>query len=149
MSLRLSKDRATLPLSSVHYIEMSRVSNVDRKVRLGTAMWHFSKGKTIIGYPAIVRHEFETALAKHVPRVKPGKLQLIGKGHAHRFCPPSLEGLLKWFEEDVERGSSRWFDSIRAHQLLCNPKLVRANPSDLDSAKCCADDVSRPSNTRR
>jgi hypothetical protein len=95
--------RATLPLSSVHYIEMSRVSNVDRKVCLGTAMWHFSRGKTIIGYPAIVRHEFETALAKHVPRVKPGELKIVGKGHAHAFCAQLLQGLLKLFEEDVER----------------------------------------------
>ena len=103
---------ATLPLSSIHYIEMSRVADVERRVRLGIAMWHFSKGKTLIGYTAIVRHEFETALAKHVPQVTPGTLPIIGKGHSHAFCTPPLQGVLKLYEEEVERsllaGSDRF-----------------------------------------
>jgi hypothetical protein len=95
--------RATFPLSSFHYIETSRVSNVDRKVRLGAAMWHFSRGITIIGYQAIVRHELEVALSKHLPQVNPGGIRILGKGHAHAFCSPPLGGVLELLEEEVER----------------------------------------------
>jgi hypothetical protein len=95
--------RATFPLSSFHYIETSRVSNVGRKVRLGAAMWHFSRGTTIIGYQAIVRHELEVALAKHFPQVSPSRIDVLGKGHAHAFCSPPLRGVLQLLEEEVER----------------------------------------------
>src|SRR5512138_3757012 len=73
--------QATLPLSSFHYIETSRISNVDRKVRLGTAMWRFSRGATILGCQAVVRHELEVALAKHLPQVRPGTITILGRGH--------------------------------------------------------------------
>jgi len=126
---------ATLPLSSVHYIEMSRISSVERKVRLGAAMWHFSKGKTLIGYPAIVRHEFEAALAKHVPEITPGELQIIGKGHAHAFCTPPLQGLLKLYEEDVERGllvgHEPWGIKPPAHSDTTHRENFRQNLSTI------------------
>ena len=91
------------PLSSFHYIETSRISNVDRKVRLGEAMWHFSRGETLIGYQAIVRYELELALAKHLAQVSPGTINILGSGHAHAFCSSPLRGVLALFEEEVER----------------------------------------------
>jgi hypothetical protein len=94
---------ATIPLSSFHYIEMSRISNVDRKVRLGTVMWQFSRGATLLGYEAIVRYELEVALAKHFPQLRPGNITLLGRGYAHAFCAPPLKGVLALFEEEVER----------------------------------------------
>ena len=95
--------RTTFPLSSFHYIETSRVSNIGRKVRLGAAMWHFSRGMTIVGYQAIVRHELEVALARHLSQVNPGTIGILGKGHAHAFCSTPLRGILGLIEEEVER----------------------------------------------
>jgi len=92
-----------IPLSSFHYIETSRISNVDRKVRLGAVMWRFSKGATIIGYAAVVRHELEVALAKHFPRVTAGSISILGRGHSHAFGTPPLQGVLAHIEEEVER----------------------------------------------
>jgi hypothetical protein len=91
-----------LPLSSFHYIETSRISNVDRKIRLGAVMWRFSRGMTIIGYPAVVRYELESALAKHFPQITAGSISILGRGHAHAFCAPPLQGVLAHIEEDVE-----------------------------------------------
>lgn len=92
-----------LPLSSIHYVETSRVSNVGRKARLGAAMWHFSKGWTILGYPAIVHHELEVALSKHFAQVSPSEIRILGKGHSHAFCAPPLNDRLAQFGEAVER----------------------------------------------
>jgi hypothetical protein len=91
------------PLSSFHYIETSRISNVDRKIRLGTVMWRFSKGVTIIGYQALVRHELEAALAKHIPQITPGTISVLGYGYAHAFCMSPLKGVLAHIAEEVER----------------------------------------------
>jgi hypothetical protein len=81
-------------------------------------MWHFSRGMTIIGYQAIVRHELEVALAKHLPQVRPGTIGVLGKGHAHAFCAPPLQGVLALFEEEVERS-----------MLMGNRQLGIAPPS--------------------
>ena len=67
----VNEGRVTFPLASVHYGELSRVSNAGRKARLGVAMWHFSKGVTLIGYPEVVRYELEVALSAHLPEVVP------------------------------------------------------------------------------
>jgi hypothetical protein len=95
--------RAVFPLSSVHYVETSRVSNVGRKVRLGEAMWHFSRGITLAAYSTIVRHELEVALSMQLPQVTPGAVSVLGKGHAHAFGAPPLRGALAVFADEVER----------------------------------------------
>ena len=42
-------------------------------------------------------------MAKHLPQVTPGKISLLGQGHAHAFGSPPLRGLLAAFAEEVER----------------------------------------------
>jgi hypothetical protein len=140
---------AVLPLSSFHYIETSRISNVDRKVRLGGVMWRFSQGVTIIGYPAVVRNELETALAKHFPQITPGSISFLGYGHAHAFCTQPLRGFLAYIEEEVERSmlvgndlfgmtplasrSIKYRENFRAHLAMLHtrykevPKELREN----------------------
>jgi hypothetical protein len=93
---------ATVPLSAIHYMETSRISNEGRKVRLGETMWRFSRGRTIAGYPTVVRHELDVALSNQFPRVFAGELQVLGFGHAHAFGevaagPPQI------FVEEFER----------------------------------------------
>jgi hypothetical protein len=95
--------RATFPLSSVHYVETARISNAGRKVRLGEAMWHFSRGVTLVAYSTIVRHELEQALSMHLPQVVPRAVSVLGKGHAHAFGTPPLSGGLAAFADEVER----------------------------------------------
>jgi hypothetical protein len=92
-----------IPLSAIHYMETSRISNVGRKTRLGTVMWNFSKGATIAPYPLLVRHELELALSKHFPQVQVGEFSLVGRGSSHAFGIPRPQGLLAVFEEEVER----------------------------------------------
>ena len=92
-----------VPLSAIHYMETSRISNVGRKVRLGSVMWRFSKGTTIVGYPVVVRHELGVAFAKHFTNVTPGTMHILGRGHSHAFGTPPLQDLLAHFEEEVER----------------------------------------------
>jgi hypothetical protein len=80
--------RVAVPLSSVHYIETSRISNVARKVRLGEAMWLFSRGTTLAGVPTTDLHRVaglsvrEAASVLGVPpsRVYSERLRLFGNG---------------------------------------------------------------------
>lgn len=119
--------RVKLPLSSVHYIETSRVSNVDRKVRLGAAMWYFSRGETLLGYQAIVRYELEVALAGHLPQVNPGSINIMGNGHAHAFCSPPLQGVLARFAENVERSMLMGNERLGIKPLASYSAIHREN----------------------
>lgn len=93
---------STIPLSAIHYMEMSRISNEGRKVRLGSTMWRFSQGRTIAGYPAVVRHELDVALSRHFPGIIPGELQILGFGHAHAFGE-AASSLPRILTEEFER----------------------------------------------
>jgi hypothetical protein len=68
------------PLSSTHYIEFSRISNLGRRKRLGSVMWKYSQGHTLASYGYIVEIEIEVALQKYAPQIVPRKLELIGSG---------------------------------------------------------------------
>lgn len=123
-----------IPLSSFHYIETSRISNVDRKIRLGEVMWRFSKGTTIIGYPAVVRHELEAALAKHFPQVTAGSLDILGRGHTHAFGTPPLQGVLAQFEEEVERSmivgnEALGITPLASHNTDTTPSIAKISAS--------------------
>lgn len=96
-------NQVSLPLSACHYIETSRISNIGRKTRLGATMLAYSKGTTIVGYPAVARYELEVALSKHFPQIKANELPVLGRGHTHAFGTPPLRGILAAFEDDVER----------------------------------------------
>jgi hypothetical protein len=99
----IEDENISIPLSEFHYIETSRISNVGRKIRLGEIMWRFSKGRTIVGYSAVVRHELEVAFSKHFPQISASRLVVLGRGFGHAFGLPPLQGLLQRFEERVER----------------------------------------------
>lgn len=116
---------ATVPLSAIHYMETSRISNEGRKVRLGATMWRFSRGRTIAGYPTVVRHELEVALAMQFPNVVPCELQLLGSGHAHAFGevsdPPHV------FAEEFERSMLMGNEGLRIPPLASFPSQHREN----------------------
>ncbi len=73
------------PLSAIHYMEFSRISNPGRKKRLGQVMWKYSQGKTLISSREIIQNEIESSLSQFFPNIKPKKLKLIGSGIANAF----------------------------------------------------------------
>jgi len=68
------------PLSSVHHIEFSRISNLGRRKRLGSVMWEYSQGNALAPYGHIAEREIEVAFQKYVSKIVPRKLELIGRG---------------------------------------------------------------------
>lgn len=73
------------PLSSMHYIEFARISNVGRRKRLGKVMWEYSNGYTLAPYSQIIEWEIEKALKTYFPEIIPHKFELIGKGIEFTF----------------------------------------------------------------
>lgn len=96
-------------------METSRISNEGRKVRLGSTMWRFSRGQSIAGYPAVVRHELDVALSRHFPTIIPGELQILGFGHAHAFG-------------DIASSQPRMFSEEFERSMLVGSELPRIPP---------------------
>lgn len=118
---------ATLPLSAIHYMETSRISNEGRKVRLGSTMWRFSRGKTIAGYPAVVRYELEVALSKHFSHIVPEELLVLGFGHAHAFGEPDVPTVPGIFGEEFERSMLVGNEALRIPPPACHATKHREN----------------------
>lgn len=76
---------AVFPLSAIHYMEIARIRDPQRRARLGTVMWELSRGATIASNRAILIHELEEALARRFPHVRPRPFVLISKGVNHAF----------------------------------------------------------------
>lgn len=96
------------PLSAVHYMEFSRISNDGRRSRLGSTMWHFSKGRTIAPYRKILIYEIEVALQSFFPGLVPRSIDLIGQGVAHAFgekFDDGSDGFWPFYEESILTGS--------------------------------------------
>lgn len=93
---------STIPLSAIHYMETARISNTERRRRLGQTMWRFSRGTTMAAYMAVVKHELEHALSKHFSQVTTNPFSLLGYGSTHAFTLPSFQGPLASIEQDVE-----------------------------------------------
>jgi len=92
-----------LPLSAIHYMELARVSNVARKARLGSVMWEYSKGITLVPYSNVVRFEIENALSKYFPQVIPNELKLLGSGISHAFGVDATSNFPPEIEAEIER----------------------------------------------
>jgi len=73
------------PLSAFHYLEFARISNPQRRSRLGEVMWRLSQGSTICSIDQIVQREIEVSLTTFFPSISPRNLNLIGKGITHAF----------------------------------------------------------------
>lgn len=96
------------PLSAVHYMEFSRISNDGRRSRLGSTMWHFSKGRTIASYRKILIYEIEVALQGFFPELIPRPIDLIGQGVAHAFgekFDDNFDDVWPFYEKSVLTGS--------------------------------------------
>lgn len=94
--------RIIIVLSAIHYIETARISNSDRRKRLGKVMWKYSKGRTLASYKKIVIHELETALTEFFKMKNKTPFQLVGYGVSHAFGEPLNTTLPKFIEEIFE-----------------------------------------------
>jgi len=94
--------RIIIVLSAIHYMETARISNSDRRKRLGKVMWKYSKGKTLASYKKIVIHELETALTEFFKIKNKTPFQLVGYGVSHAFGEPLNTTFPKFIEEIVE-----------------------------------------------
>jgi len=103
-TLRVGVDtgRWVLPLSAVHYLELARISNAERRHRLGTVMYALSGIRTLASAHKIIEHEIEVALAQHGLAVEVTSFALLGRGIGHAFgvdlafgegLPEDLRGL--------------------------------------------------------
>jgi len=98
--------RWILPLSAVHYLELARISNADRRRRLGAVMYALSGVQTLAAMRRIVEHEIEVALARHGFAIEVASFALLGRGIGHAFgvefaLGMGLPGELR--EEAIER----------------------------------------------
>ncbi|MNG63954.1 hypothetical protein D3C79_221900 [compost metagenome] len=100
----ITSGSAVFPLSSIHYMETARISNNERRSRLGAAMWHFSQGKTLASSNKILAHELENALRNYIPKIKESNLKIIGFGSEHAFGVSDKEcDELNFYTRNVER----------------------------------------------
>lgn len=118
---------AIFPLSAIHYMETSRISNEGRKVRLGSTMWQFSRGKTIAGYPTVVQYELDIALSKHFSYIVSEELQVLGFGHAHAFGEPAISNIPDILAEEFERSILVGNETLRIPPLASHASEHREN----------------------
>lgn len=90
------------PLSAIHYLEFSRISNSGRRKRLGQVMWDISKNKSLASSEDIVIYEIEVALSKYFPKIKPRNLELIGTGVLHAFGQDE-QSELPWLSQYIDK----------------------------------------------
>lgn len=109
------------PLSAIHYLEFSRISNVSRRKKLGQVMWDFSKNKSLTSNENIISYEIEVALSKYFPQIKPRDLTLIGTGMLHAFGEEEqikLPGLSEYVDKSLLTGAEAL--DIEPISFFCN-----------------------------
>jgi hypothetical protein len=117
-----------LPLSAMHYMETARISNADRRARLGSVMWKYSKGNTLTSYPSVVRHELEVALSNHFPCARPSEnFALLGRGVSHAFGEHRTSDLPYEVEEEIERSMLTGNSKLNIEPLSFRNSVHREN----------------------
>lgn len=116
------------PLSAMHYMETARISNADRRARLGSVMWKYSKGSTLTSYPSLVRYELEVALSKHFPGVRPSdNFALLGRGVSYAFGEHRTSNFPPDIEEEIERSMLTGNSSMNIEPLSFKNSAQREN----------------------
>ena len=108
----VSEKGCVFPLSSTHFIEFSRIKDVERRKRLGGVMWNLSKGRTIAPYREIVECEIEIALSKIGVNIIPRKESFIGEGIEFAFGIEFQSELLNTFKTLVNKSILTGLESL-------------------------------------
>ncbi len=77
--------RLVVPLSSTHYLELSKVTDVGRRHEVATTMAELSKYRTMADLHSLLRYEFRSALAAHLGYAPPAPLAVFGYGASFAF----------------------------------------------------------------
>lgn len=104
---KLVDNKVIFPLSAIHYLETSTISNQGRRKRLGEAMYEISKCQTLASYSLIVQHELEAALSEVYDDITPTPFSLLGNGVSHAFnenIPIIPDSLQQAFEKSCLTG---------------------------------------------
>jgi hypothetical protein len=132
------------PLSSMHYIEFSRISNIGRRKRLGKVMWDFSQGYSLASYSNIIDWEIEVAFSKYNPTMKLSKLKLISHGIDHAFGTNIFQHLPKNTTEQINRTMLTGDENVAVEPLLSKhidnaPSHFFNHLNELKNRKNCLD----------
>jgi hypothetical protein len=91
----------TFPLSAIHYLETARITQSERRAKLGKVMWKASKGETIAASRNLIILDIELYLKQIFPQIIVEPLDIFSKGICHAFgmeimtkYPPVMEQLL-------------------------------------------------------
>jgi hypothetical protein len=90
------------PLSAIHYMEFSRISNLGRRRRLGEVMWKYSQGQTFVSTREIVLCEIEQSLMQFYSNITTRSLNLVGNGICHAFGSDMSKNYPQWVNEFVD-----------------------------------------------
>lgn len=115
------------PLSAIHYMEFSRISNVGRRKRLGEVMWKYSKGKTLASTEEIVLKEIEDSLKQFFPVIKSRSLDIIGNGMAHAFGEDLCKTSPNWLNKAVDEAILKGHEGLNIDPISYFSKMHREN----------------------
>lgn len=122
------------PLSAIHYMEFSRISNVGRRKRLGEVMWEYSKGKTLASTKEITIKEIEASLKQFFPDIKPRPLNLVGNSMEHAFGEVLGKSLPNWNNRAIDEAMLKGHDGFDIEPISHFSTKYRKNfRSHLDS----------------
>lgn len=131
------------PLSAIHYMEFSRISNVGRRKRLGEVMWKYSKGKTLASTEEITIKEIETSLKQFFPNIKPRPLSLIGNGIEHAFGESLGKTLPDWINSTIDEAILKGYDGFNiepiSHSSTKHRESFRSHLDSLHQTKAKLD----------
>jgi len=97
------KNGCIFPLAATHYIEFSRIKDLERRKRLGSFMWELSQGKTFAPYGNIVDREIEVALQSIGVKIPVRDLSVIGFGVEFAFGHNLDSDILNYFKDLVNK----------------------------------------------
>ena len=82
----ISSGRAVVPLSSTHYMEISRIASAQRRADLALTMGEISRYVTLPSREAFLRYQFRASLAAELRATHSGPAPAItGHGFGHAF----------------------------------------------------------------
>ncbi|MFX1587995.1 MAG: hypothetical protein ACFFC1_07560 [Promethearchaeota archaeon] len=106
------------PLSAIHYMEFSRISNIGRRKRLGKVMWEYSQGYTLIPPWELIDREIEVALNKYIPEIIPRTLVLLGNGIDFAFGITITKHLNQHLKDDFNRALLMGDEQLKIEPIL-------------------------------
>lgn len=111
------------PLSAIHIIEFSRITDVGKRKRLGEVMWKYSQGKTTAPIKELICRELEIAFQVKGFAVTPRPLSYIGLGIPFSFGEELKHPVESIFGDEIDKA------------MLCGNEVLNIDPVHYKSIK--------------